>query len=107
MTMPVIVVLLGPLCDPGFVSDQDTHGLAVPDASPDRWPRAARPIPRVVDHDHHHASSAFRGLLLCLLGAIVCHVVPSFVCQYIYALATLVSVPVFGSRIVRLDTPSS
>ena len=43
MTMPVIVVLLGPLCDPGFVSDQDTHGLAVPDARPDRWPRAARP----------------------------------------------------------------
>ena len=34
MTMPVIVVLLGPLCDPGFVSDQDTHGLAVPDACP-------------------------------------------------------------------------
>ena len=29
MTMPVIVVLLGPLIDPGFVSDQDTHGLAV------------------------------------------------------------------------------
>ena len=99
MTMPVIVVLLGPLSDPGFVSDQDTHGLAVPDACPDRWPRAARPIPRVVDHDHHHVSSAFRGLLLCLLGAIVC--------QYSYALATLVSVPVFGSRIVRLDTPSS
>ena len=38
MTMPVIVVLLGPLVDPGFVSDQDTHGLAVPDARPDRWP---------------------------------------------------------------------
>ena len=47
MTMPVIVVLLGPLCDPGFVSDQDTHGLAVPDARPDRWPRAARPFARV------------------------------------------------------------
>ena len=29
MTMPVIVVLLGPSVDPGFVSDQDTHGLAV------------------------------------------------------------------------------
>ena len=71
MTMPVIVVLLGPLCDPGFVSDQDTHGLAVPDASPDRWPRAARPIPRVVDHDHHHhASSALRGLLFCLFGVL-------------------------------------
>ena len=83
MTMPVIVVLLGPLCDPGFVSDQDTHGLAVPDARPDRWPRAARPIPRVVDHDHHHVSSAFRGLLLCLLGAFVCHVV-TLVCLPIY-----------------------
>ena len=83
MTMPVIVVLLGPLCDPGFVSDQDTHGLAVPDASPDRWPRAARPIPRVVDHDHHHVSSAFRGLLLCLLGAFVCRVV-TLVCLPIY-----------------------
>ena len=47
MTMPVIVVLLGPLCDPGFVSDQDTHGLAVPGARPDRWPRAARPFTRV------------------------------------------------------------
>ena len=34
MTMLVIVVLLGPLVDPGFVSDQDTHGLAVPDACP-------------------------------------------------------------------------
>ena len=75
MTMPVIVVLLGPLSDPGFVSDQDTHGLAVPDACPDRWPRAARPIPRVVDHDHHHVSSALRGLLFCLFGAFVRYVV--------------------------------
>ena len=80
MTMPVIVVLLGPLFDPGFVSDQDTHGLAVPDACPDRWPRAARPIPRVVDHAHHHASSALRGLLFaCVALLLLC------CCSYLLA----------------------
>ena len=91
MTMPVIVVLLGPLSDPGFVSDQDTHGLAVPDACPDRWPRAARPIPRVVDHDHHHASSALRGLLFVwcfwlLFAVLICLPID-------LSFATLVSLP--------------
>ena len=103
MTMPVIVVLLGPLYDPGFVSDQDTHGLAVPDACPDRWPRAARPIPRVVDHDHHHASSALRGLLFACVALLVVMLLFLFACLKVL----LPLFPLLGSRIVRLDTPSS